>query len=94
MQQANKSKIEEIKREIARKVYGVQNIIKQSGTNTWMIKVVSLNHIDDITKDLDSIGFKVMLANPVNNVVYAEQKETSNTFYGRQVKTWIQKERA
>lgn len=84
-----KLKITQIKNQIERNVYGVQYIQKQSGTNTWMIKVVSFNHLDDITKDLAAIGFKVLLSNKINNVIYAEYiGELENTHYGRQVKQW------
>ena len=84
-----KLKISEIKNKIERNVYGVQHVEKQQGTNTWFIKVVSFNHLDDIKKDLTAIGFNVMLANEFNKVIYAEYKgDLDNTHYGRQVKIW------
>lgn len=87
-----KIKIQDLEREIARKVYGVEKILKQSGTNTWFIKVVSLNHLDEITLQLKDLGFKVHFANQLNKVLYVEwQGDLDSTYYGRQVKDWREK---
>jgi hypothetical protein len=87
-----KLKISQIKNQIERNVYGVQSVLKQQGTNTWMIRVISFNHLEDIKRDLDKIGFNVMLANEFNKVIYAEYMgDLENTHYGRQVKTWREK---
>ena len=87
-----KLKISEIKNKIERNVYGVQSVNKQSGTNVWMIQVVSFNHMDEIKEQLKELGFKVLLTNLFNKVIYAEYMgDLDNTHYGRQVKTWREK---